>query len=1039
MQRRIYALIGATLLTLPASAAFAATPDDDPGSRFSTSSSRGAIDSTFTAGAIGPDGHVTVVIEMEGDPVAVVEAESGRELSEGEREDVKSTLTDAQSEVVATVESTGGEVQAQMASAYNGVQASVPAAELDAVADLPGVVAIHPVRRYSIDNAVSVPFLGVPDVWQNTGYTGQNVKVGIIDTGIDYTHATFGGPGTTAAYEAAHAVSTQPADPALYGPDAPRVKGGVDLVGDDYNADPSSASYQPVPKPDDNPLDCEGHGSHVAGTAGGSGVLADGTGYTGPYDTTTPANDFRVGPGVAPQADLYAIRVFGCAGSTDVVVPALDWAVDNGMDVVNLSLGSSFGRGDDPDAVAAANAVGAGVVVVASAGNSGHNPYLTGSPGSGDGVIAVSAVDSAEGFPGATVTVGGQQVDAINANGASLDGIGDLTVVRLVDDPATPENEAIGCSAAAYTKAGVTAGGGQLAVSTRGSCARVAKAIYAQQAGAAAALMVNSTDDLPPYEGQITQNADTGEPYLVTIPFLGVRSSSGPLFTTGATVSLQPAQIANPGFRAYASFTSSGPRSGDSAISPDVAAPGVSISSAAVGSGNGAAILSGTSMAAPHVAGVAALSAQAHPQWSAPQIAASVVSTADPDKVVGESIVIGGLGLVDAAQAVGTTVTATGDAFRTESGWARESALSFGFQESPFGFGGIKTVTVRNDGPTPVTYDVATTPSAQSLKARVFLSSSSITVAPGSSAKILLTVGAAARDVPGSVGDDQFAFHEISGDITLTSVDSTLRVPYLLVPRSTSTVSTPTSALFTKKQKVANATKKISLWNLFGAQPSAGADVYTWGLSDEKDAPASLADTGYDLRAAGVQSLGAGDDALAVFALNMHKRWSNAASNEYDVLIDADRDGAADWIVLSADSGAVRSGSSDGQAEVFIVNAETGALAASGFLTQSPTDSSTLLLPVYLSDLGITGAFDYSVQTFGVNGGTDAASEWATYDPSAPAISNGQYVDVPQRRTASVSVAVDAGQVAAQKPLGAMVVVLDNPSGTSEALLVKLK
>jgi subtilisin family serine protease len=163
-----------------------------------------------------------------------------------------------------------------------------------------------------------------------------------------------------AAFDAAKANSAQPADPALYGPDAPRVKGGIDLVGDDYNADPNSASYQPVPHPDDNPLDCNGHGSHVAGTAGGSGVLADGTTYRGPYDSTTPSNQFRVGPGVAPQVDLYAVRVFGCEGSTDVVVPALDWAVDHGMDVVNMSLGSSFGRADDPDAVAAANAVGAG-------------------------------------------------------------------------------------------------------------------------------------------------------------------------------------------------------------------------------------------------------------------------------------------------------------------------------------------------------------------------------------------------------------------------------------------------------------------------------------------------------------------------------------------------------------------------------------------------------------------------------------------------------------------------------------------------------
>ena len=1034
MQRRLLAALGAIALTLPATAALAATPDADPSSRFPSSASRGAIDSSFTPAAIGADGRVSVVIEMTGDPVAVVQAEKGRELSAGEVGAIKSELEQAQEPVADVIADKGGDVQAQMQSAYNGIQASVPASELDAVAALPGVVAIHPARSYTVDNAVSVPFLGVPQVWQNTGYTGKNVKVAIIDTGIDYTHATFGGPGTSAAYEAAHAAETEPADPALFGPNAPRVKGGIDLVGDDYNADSSSDAYQPVPHPDDNPLDCQGHGSHVAGTAAGSGVLADGTGYTGPYDATTPSKTFRVGPGVAPQADLYAVRVFGCDGSTDMVVAALDWAVANGMDVVNMSLGSSFGRGDDPDAVAAANAVGAGVVVVASAGNAGQNPYLTGSPGTGDGVIAVSAVDSTESFPGAKVTVGGQVVEAINANGASVEGLGTLSVVRL-----TGANK-LGCSAEAFTAAGIVPGGKQLAVVDRGTCARVAKAIYGQQAGAAAVLMVNNTADLPPYEGQITENADTGDEYLVTIPFLGVRAGDGAKFTAGAPATIVAATIANPGFRTYASFTSSGPRSGDSAISPDVAAPGVSIASADVGSGNGAAILSGTSMAAPHVAGVAALSVQAHPKWTAPQVAASVVSTADPEKVAGQNLVIGGVGLVDAAQAVSTTVTATGDAFRTESGWARESALSFGFQESPLGFGGIKTVTVRNDGTKPVTYKATTAPSAESIKAKVGLSTKSITVRPGATAKILLTVVASAKDVPTSVvADDPFAFYEISGDIVLTSTDGALRVPYLLVPRSNATVSTPTSALFTKKQPVANGTKKISLWNVFGAQPTASADVYTWGLSDPKDATAELADTGYDLRAAGVQSFATGGDHLLVFAVNTYKRWSNAASNEFDVVLDTDRDGEADWIVFSYDSGSVRTGSSDGLAEVFVVNAKTGALGASGFLTQAPTDSSTALLPVYASDLGITGAFDYTVAAYGTTGGSDEASGWATYDPSAPAISNGQFVDVPTRGSASVDVAVDAAQVAAQKPLGSMVVVYDNPSGAGEALLVKLK
>lgn len=1039
MQRRTLAAVGAIALMLPSTAALAAT-DDDPSWRFTQSDSRGSVDSTLSASAIGSDGRVTVIIEMTGDPVAVVQAEKGRDLTSAERSSVKGKLKKAQDSIRGSITGKGGKIQAQMQSAYNGIQASVPADELDAVAELPGVVAIHPVRTYELDNAVSVPFLGVPQVWENTGYTGENVKVAILDTGIDYTHATFGGPGTVASFEAAAATSDQPADPALYGPDAPRVKGGIDLVGDDYNADPGSDSYQPVPHPDSNPLDCNGHGSHVAGTSSGSGVLADGTTYTGAYDSTTSTNEFRVGPGVAPESDLYAVRVFGCDGSTDVVVPAIDWAVANGMDVINMSLGSSYGRGDDPDAVAAANAVGAGVVVVASAGNSGHNPYLTGSPGTGDGVIAVSAVDSTESFPGATITVGGNTVEAINANGASLDGLGDLTVVRVADDPATSENEALGCSAEAFTKAGIVEGGNQLAVVTRGTCARVAKAIYGQQAGAAAVVMVNSTDDLPPYEGQITSNPDTGEEYVVTIPFLGVRSSDGADLTAGGTATIAAATITNPGFRGYASFTSSGPRSGDSAISPDVAAPGVSISSAAVGSGNGAAILSGTSMAAPHVAGVAALTVQSHPTWSAPQVAAAIVSTADPDKVAGQSLTLGGLGLVDTAQAVATQVTATGDAFRTESGWAREAALSFGFQESALGFGGVKTVTIKNHGKKSVTFSVSASPSEQSAKASVKFSKKKITVRGGGSAKLVVAVSAAARDIPTSVlSDDQYAFYEISGDVVLTSANSTLRVPYLLVPRSNSKVSANVSTLFSHKDKVKDTTKKITLRNTLGAL-DAGADVYTWGLADKRDAPKAIADTGYDLRAAGVQSFADGDDHLLVFAVNTHKRWSNAASNEFDVVLDVDGDGEPDWIVFSYDSGAVRAGSVDGVAEVFVQEIATGNLYASGFLAQAPTDSSTILLPVWASDVDVDGEFDYTVQSFSLtNSGTDAISGTATYDPTAPAISNGQFATVPKRGSASVSVTVDGDAYKTQKPLGSMVVVFDNQSGANEALLLKVK
>ena len=1037
MHRRILAVAGVLALSLPTTAAFAATDTDtSPLSRFEQTGSTGKIDSAITAGAIDPDRRITVVVEMEGDPVAVVQAEEGRTLTKTERSTVKKDLKKAQDAIRGQITERGGKIRAQMQSAYNGIQVSLPATQVDEVAALPGVIGVHQVVTHELDNAVSVPYLGVPSVWEDTGYTGTNVKVAILDTGIDYTHSAFGGPGTVEAFEAASATSTAPADPALYGPSAPRIKGGIDLVGDAYDAGGTGDAL--IPKPDANPLDCQGHGSHVAGTTGGSGVLPDGSTYDGPYDSTTPSVDFKVGPGVAPEADLYAVRVFGCDGSTDVTVQAIDWAVDNGMDVINMSLGSSFGRGDDPSAVAAANAVGAGVVVVASAGNSGHNPYLTGSPGSGDGVIAVSAVDSSESFPGATISVGGKTVEAINANGESVADLGALSVVRLTNDPATTANEALGCAASDYTRVGIVEGGNQLAVVERGTCARAAKPIFGQQAGAAAVLMVNSTNDLPPYEGAIFDNPDDGTPYEVTIPFLGVRQSDGPAFTTGASATFADAQIANPSFRGYASFTSAGPRSGDSSISPDVAAPGVSIASAAVGTGSSPAIMSGTSMAAPHVAGVAALSVQAHPRWSAEQVSASLVSTADPEKVAGINPTLGGVGLVDTKQAVATQVTATGDRFQTKDGWIREAALSFGFAESTSSLGGEKTVTLRNDSRKAVTYTVSTAPSAQSLKAKVTVSSKKVTVKAGSTAKVRVKVSAKASSIPSSLGDDQYAFHEISGDVVFTAKGSKLRVPYLMVPRSNSDVTV--SGSLASRGKVTDADRTLTLSNRKGAIDAA-ADVYTLGLTDKKDAPKAIADTGYDLRAAGVQSFTtAAGDALGVFAVNTHSRWSNAAGNEFDVVIDTDRDGEPDWVVFSYDSGAVRTGSVDGVTEVFLQEVATGALYPSGFLAQAPTDSSTILLPFYLEDLGIDGAFDYTVQSFsGTTDGTDSIAGKATYDPTDPAISNGQYEVVSKGKSTKVTVRTDASAFAAQKPLGAMIVVPDNASGAKEALLVSVK
>src|SRR5439155_19622542 len=137
-----------------------------------------------------------------------------------------------------------------------------------------------------------------------------------------------------------------------------------------------------------------------------------------PYNDLTLAapDNFSIGPGVAPKADLYALRVFGCEGPTNATVDAIDWAVDNDMDVINMSLGSTFGSKDDPSAVAATNADKAGVIVVASAGNAGPSPYVIGSPSTADGAISVAANDPYPTFPGAMLSFSGTTTPAINAN-----------------------------------------------------------------------------------------------------------------------------------------------------------------------------------------------------------------------------------------------------------------------------------------------------------------------------------------------------------------------------------------------------------------------------------------------------------------------------------------------------------------------------------------------------------------------------------------------------------------------------------------------
>ena len=648
-------------------------------------------------------------------------------------------------------------------------------------------------------------------------------------------------------------------------------------------------------------------------------MLANGTTYSGPYNgTTISSNAWTVGPGVAPKADIYAVRVFGCAGATDVTVDAIEWAVENEMDVINMSLGSAFGTNDDPSAVASTNAAKAGVVVVTSAGNSGASQYITGAPGTADGAIATAANDPLQLVPGIRInttppTGPALSIQAVNANGVTtgLPITGPLVVLK--DNPATTTdlpgllgsaNEALGCSPSAYTFNGIVPGGGQIAVAQRGACARVAKAIFAQQGGAAVAVMTNNAAGLPPVEGPITSNPDTGVPFVVTIPFAGVAGNqatpttdSGRLQASpvGTTAALSVQNFANPGFMAFASFSSGGPRTGDSSLKPDITAPGLSIFSTDSGTRqrwhvqfwdvNGVAACRRCGSA--HAAGAPDVEGGRH-QVRDRQYRPAERSGGLPDEPRWHG-----------SRATGRVDQVAGDGRGDDKKFT--VGINFGFEELNGNFSKKKTINLHNNGSTAATFNVAQA-NPQGSPHTVNLNKTVVTVPAGKDAEVEVTLNVAA-----ATAGDATAFREVAGLVQFTPVSAadnagvTLRVPYYLVPRAQADISTELGKL-----EGTNPSATAEVTNKHGVIPG-NADFYAWGL-EGKNEPGKVAN---DVRAVGVQSFGFPSPAdpnraLIVFAVNTHNRWSNASVNEFDIGVDVDNDGIDDYVVIGVDQGAIQ-------------------------------------------------------------------------------------------------------------------------------------
>ncbi|MGE4131182.1 MAG: S8 family serine peptidase [Bdellovibrionales bacterium] len=455
-------------------------------------------------------------------------------------------------------------------------------------------------------STTSVSFIG-SEAAHLLGFRGQGMRVGILDTGIDYTHSMLGGSGDPAEYKA-----IDPAQPANVFPNA-KVIGGVDLVGTDFNAaSPFFANH--LPHPDANPLDEAGHGTHVAGTVAGIG------------------DNRQTYSGVAPDAKLYAVKVFGKDGSTSdaVVIAGFEFAADpdgdlnisDRLEVINLSLGGGFGQPQILYTEATRNLTRGGTVVVASAGNSGPTDYIVGAPSTSDDAISIAAsVDGSPHtwqFPAVRFTspTGVWLAKAVEAGFskpiADIQALeAPLVYIGLADQDLTDE-----------VKAQLN---GKTALIERGKVTFVEKARRAFEAGAVGVVVYNNA---PGPASAMGGDQKYDIPAIMISQELGLKIRADMEQGEVRIEFKTPEKIFEPELiDTITSFSSKGPRSEDNLLKPEIAAPGESITSAAMGEGRAAVRMSGTSMAAPHMSGVMALLRQAHPDLTVAELKSLAMGT----------------------------------------------------------------------------------------------------------------------------------------------------------------------------------------------------------------------------------------------------------------------------------------------------------------------------------------------------------------------------------------------------------------------------
>lgn len=635
---------------------------------------------------------------------------------------------------------------------WNGLSVAAGLVDAYALSGLDGVEAVYPVALVGapdpeevapeLDTAAAMT--GADRARLELGYTGAGTSVAIVDTGIDYNHPDLGGGGDPT-------VEIEADDDRSF--DHPRISHGWDYVGEEL-ADP---------EPDPDPMDPHGHGTHVAGIAGAAAADEDGV------------------TGVAPGVEFGAYKVFPATGPTtaDIIVDALEDAYVDGMDVVNMSIGSTLAWGQQYPTTATSNElVAQGVVVTNSAGNDAAlGTYTLSPPGNAHDAISVASVENE--FFQAPIFRVDELADPVpydamaGADAPPTEGESAPLALPAKSEIAGEEGY-FGCEPEDFADFP----DGHVALVERGHCFFSTKYTNAVEAGASGVLVFNEQPGL--FFGTIQEAGVEGVWCASTTRDAGLALAD--LVATGEEVRLtytdETAKIPNPDGGLLSGFSSYG-QTVELAFGPNLAAPGGAITSTYPLEEGEYAVLSGTSMAAPHAAGAAALLLEAEGADTDPiDVRDRLQNTADPMPWS----LAPGFGFADQTHRQGAGLIQVDDAIEADQR-VDPGQLSVGE-----GAGASGTLSLRNDGDEPVTYtvehgagDVPFGPLGTSIDpfSPVFLVPGStldapetVTVPAGGTAEVDVSVGAPGYGLPN---------HQYGGFVTLrpdAESAATLQVPY---------------------------------------------------------------------------------------------------------------------------------------------------------------------------------------------------------------------------------------------------------------------